>query len=31
MTPRYSFAMSLSKDFNLSRKSKASQDIKPVQ
>jgi hypothetical protein len=31
MTPKYSFAVSLSRDFNLARKSKATKDIKPIQ
>jgi hypothetical protein len=31
MTPKYSFAVSLSKDFNLAGKSKATKDIKSIQ
>jgi hypothetical protein len=30
MTPKYSFAVSLSRDFNLARKSKAAQEIKTI-
>ena len=31
MTPKYSFAVSLSRDFNLSKKVKAAQDLSPIQ